>query len=124
MQDTIARAIVGKLHLAGARRCAERHATKSARGTADIDAYYSFLQGRYAFDRNDFGRAIELFRQATARDPRFARAHAYLAMSYANAPTLGVAPLDSMNSWLARVSRPPWHSIRPSPRRTPPNRSF
>ena len=103
IQDTIARAIVGKLHLAGATPGADRHATKSARGTADIDAYYSFLQGRYAFDRNDFGRAIELFRQATARDPRFARAHAYLAMSYANTPTLGVAPLDSMNV-LARSS--------------------
>jgi len=97
IQDTIVRAISRRLGLAGmivgnGARVAGR------RGTSDVEAYDLFLQGRHPFDQNDFASAIELFRKAVARDPRFARAHAYLAMSYANLPTLGVAPMDSMNA--------------------------
>lgn len=103
MQDTIARAVAGKLRLAVPVARSTGAAAEHGRGSDDIEAYDLFLRGRYAFDRLDFTRASKLFGAAVARDPRFARAHAYLAMSYANTPTLGSASVDSMNA-LARES--------------------
>ena len=108
MQDTIVRAISDRLRLASVDSrvrltSPDRRPPKDARGTSNAQAYDLFLQGRHPFDQNDFGPAIAFFREAVARDPRFARAHAYLAMSYADAPTLGVASVDSMNV-LARAS--------------------
>ncbi|MEP7001757.1 MAG: protein kinase, partial [bacterium] len=102
MQDTIVRAIAGRLHVASIVNT-DRTGAGRPRGTADAVAYDFFLRGRHPFDQNDFATAIDLFRKAVAQDPQFARAHAYLAMSYANLPTLGVAPADSMNA-LARAS--------------------
>ena len=52
---------------------------------------------------NDFDRAIALFKEAIARDPNYARAHAFLAQAYAGMPTLGLAAPDSLNA-LARAS--------------------
>ncbi|HEY7861465.1 MAG TPA: serine/threonine-protein kinase, partial [Gemmatimonadaceae bacterium] len=103
MQDTIARAITGKLRLAAPVARSAAASAAHARGSSDIEAYDLFLRGRYAFDRLDFIRASELFRAAVVRDPRFARADAYLAMSYANTPTLGSASGDSMTG-LARAT--------------------
>jgi serine/threonine-protein kinase len=85
------------------RRAADPAPANATRGTANIEAYDRFLKGRYAFDHFDFASAIALFRQAVARDPRFARAHAYLAMAYANLALAGVESLDSMNA-LARAA--------------------
>lgn len=49
--------------------------------TEDMAAYELFLQGRdfyYQYSRSASERAIELFREATDRDPGFAQAHAWL----------------------------------------------
>jgi serine/threonine-protein kinase len=103
IQDTIMRAITGRLRLRDASAHSDQTAAGGARGTTNVEAYYDFLRGRHAFDRFEFARAQEALRSAIARDPRFARAHAMLAMAYANAPTLGLASVDSMNA-LARAS--------------------
>jgi TolB-like protein/DNA-binding winged helix-turn-helix (wHTH) protein/Tfp pilus assembly protein PilF len=53
--------------------------------TADPVAYDLFLQGEYSshmLNRDDNDRAISLFEQAVARDPRFAPAYAALAYEY------------------------------------------
>ena len=97
MQDTITRAIIGKLHLSNASGPGVS-ASRGARGTTDPEAYDLLLRGRYALDRTDFARAEIFFRQALARDPRFARARAYLAVAQAALPLLGIGPLDSINA--------------------------
>ena len=96
MQDTIVRAIVGKLRLAA-------RAGGRARGTNNIDAYELYLKARHADDALQWGTASTLYRQAIALDPRFARAYAELAISYSNEPTLGIVSADSLNP-IARAS--------------------
>ena len=102
MQDTITRAIIGRLRLATASARSSALASGGARGTTDPEAYNLLLRGRYAFDRTEFATADQLFRQAVARDPRFARARAYLAVAGAALPLLGVGPLDSINAAVRR----------------------
>jgi TolB-like protein/DNA-binding winged helix-turn-helix (wHTH) protein/Tfp pilus assembly protein PilF len=56
------------------------------RPTVNQEAYELCLQGRYFFSKRDpasMRRSVELFSQAVARDPGFARAHAGLAETYA-----------------------------------------
>ncbi len=91
MQDTIVRAVSGALHLHGEGA----RSGPSARGTTDAEAYNLFLRGRHAFDAFDFPTASARFRDAVSRDPRFARALAFLAMSDATIPVLGIGSLDS-----------------------------
>ncbi|AHG92423.1 protein kinase (plasmid) [Gemmatirosa kalamazoonensis] len=100
MQDTIASDIAERLHVATATA-----PVTSARGTTNVDAYNSFLRGRYAADRLDWPHAIAHFRDAVARDPGFARAHGYLAIAYVNGPTLGAANVDSMNALASASAR-------------------
>jgi serine/threonine protein kinase/tetratricopeptide (TPR) repeat protein len=102
IQDTIARAVAGKLRVGQAGASAGLP-TAVTRGTADAEAYDRFLRGRHAFDRFDLVRAETLFREALVRDPRFARAQGFLAMTYANAPIVGVTSLDSALT-LARLA--------------------
>jgi serine/threonine protein kinase/Flp pilus assembly protein TadD len=104
IQDSIVRGITGTLRVAAATRDSGRSsAATGARGTDNIDAYYSFLQANYAGEHTDWRKASELYRYAVALDPRFARAHGFLAMSYANESTLGTGNVDSLNA-LARTS--------------------
>ena len=104
IQDTIARAVTTALHLGGADVALDARGNKAKRGTADAEAYDLFLQGRYANDIQQFDRAISLLRGAVARDPKFARAHAYLAMAYGNsALTGGAGAVDSVDR-LAKAS--------------------
>lgn len=102
LQDTISRAVAGILHLAAAQ-VGSVPGDQAKRGTADVEAYNLFLKGRHAADRMDLVRGADLLRAAVARDPRFARAHAYLAMTYANMPVAGVNSVDSLNR-LAQAS--------------------
>jgi serine/threonine-protein kinase len=98
IQDTIARAVVAALHLRGVEVALDARGNAARRGTADAEAYNLFLQGRYANDVQQFDRAISLLRTAVARDPGFARAHAYLAIAYANSTIMGgVAAVDSID---------------------------
>jgi len=102
VQDTILRAIAAKLGLRRSTTPARALAVRGGRGTDDAEAYSLLLRGRYALDRQDFVRAEALFREALARDPRFARARGYLAGARAGLPLFGVGPLDSIDA-LARV---------------------
>jgi eukaryotic-like serine/threonine-protein kinase len=98
IQDTIARAVATALHLGGADGTLDARGNAAERGTADAEAYNLFLQGRYANDVQQFDRAIMLLRATVARDPSFVRAHAYLAIAYANsAIEVGPARVDSVD---------------------------
>jgi serine/threonine-protein kinase len=79
MQDDIASAIAGAL---------QSHVSpgvSSRPSTLDLEAWQFYLKGRFFWNQrtqHGFDRAVEQFRAALARDPRFARAHASLADTY------------------------------------------
>jgi TolB-like protein/Tfp pilus assembly protein PilF len=63
--------------------------------TRDVQAYNSYLLGRYHFGKHnipDWRRSIEYFDQAIGRDPAFALAHAALADSWTWLGYLGALP--------------------------------
>jgi eukaryotic-like serine/threonine-protein kinase len=75
-----------------------RSAIATARGTMDQEAYDLYLKGRYFWIQRGAGniaRAIGFYREAIARDPRFARAHAGLSMAYSTLPGFVPDPTDS-----------------------------
>jgi TolB-like protein/Flp pilus assembly protein TadD len=80
---TIARELRGSL--AGERGLAE---AALLRGTNDLKAYDLYQRGRQAWRKrgDSLLTAIELFNGALALDPRFARAHAGLAMTWVIMP--------------------------------------
>jgi TolB-like protein/tetratricopeptide (TPR) repeat protein/tRNA A-37 threonylcarbamoyl transferase component Bud32 len=85
VQDEIARTVATTLlgSLGGRPRALARAET------ADPEAHALFLQGQVLFNRRGPGnlhQAIALFQQATARDPKYARAQASLAMALAVLP--------------------------------------
>jgi adenylate cyclase len=85
VQDTIARAIVERLVGTLAPEI-----TLSRRDTEDIEAFELFLRGNHQLYRRGptaIGRSIELFEEAIARDPEFARAHVGLAQAHAMMPS-------------------------------------
>jgi TolB-like protein/Tfp pilus assembly protein PilF len=56
------------------------------RGTTDLEAWQRYQEGRYFFNQQDeagYSKAIERYRQAIDRDPKFALAYAGLADTYA-----------------------------------------
>ena len=81
VQDEIARAVATRLGGALARPAAAvRNETK------DPEAYSSFLQAQVLFNRRSaesLTQAVTILEAVAARDPKFARAHALLAMAYA-----------------------------------------
>ena len=86
VQDEIARAVADKLlgSLGG------RTAAASRTETEDPEAYSLFLQGQVLFGRRTaqtLQQAISLFERAVARDPKYARAYAALAMAFAVLPS-------------------------------------
>jgi tetratricopeptide (TPR) repeat protein/tRNA A-37 threonylcarbamoyl transferase component Bud32 len=93
------RAPVSVGRAAGAPAASDAPAVDAPRGTADQAAYDLYLQGRYHWLRRgpeNVTRAIAFFRQATARDPTFARAHAGLAMAYGVLPLFVPDAADSL----------------------------
>ena len=77
---------------------AQGAATDVTRGTADQEAYELYLKGRYYWAQRgaaNIERAIAFYRQAIARDPSFARAHAGLAMAYSTLPDFVAGAGDS-----------------------------
>jgi Tfp pilus assembly protein PilF len=70
----------------------------ATRGTMNQEAYDAYLEGRYFLQvrgRENVARAIDRFRQATRHDPRFARAHAALAVAYVVLPAYMPGTADS-----------------------------
>jgi eukaryotic-like serine/threonine-protein kinase len=97
VQDVIARAIVDSLRVALVGGAAPVGAP-ALRGTNDLEAYDLYLQGRYAWSKRgrDLFSAVRLYQAAIARDPKFARAYAGLAMAYVPMMVYGVASGDSV----------------------------
>jgi eukaryotic-like serine/threonine-protein kinase len=80
----------------------------SDRGTADAAAYDLYMKGRFLFlerGASNVAGAVDHFRQAVARDPGFARAHAALAIAYGVLPTYVPNVTDSTRSLLAASAR-------------------
>ena len=94
IQDSLVRAVSRALRIRPAA---------STRGTDDPVAWDEFLRGRFESDRVDWVAAATHFKAAVARDPRFARGHANLAIALSGVPTMGVGGLDSLNA-LAEAS--------------------
>ncbi|MCJ7592244.1 MAG: hypothetical protein MUO51_12905 [Woeseiaceae bacterium] len=92
VQDDIAKAIVEELGII------METDVVTARHTADtknIDAYELYLEASQLFaERRSLLRAIDLFEQAVAADPGFARAWAGLAAIYNVAPGWGIVDRD------------------------------
>ena len=86
VQDEIARTVASTL-LGSLRRPTTAAGPRTE--TSDPEAHALFLQGQLLFNRRGaraLNQAIALFEQASARDPRYARAQASLAMALAVLP--------------------------------------
>ena len=104
VQDSLTRAVVASL----APRLGLRDSRADSRGTAVADvkrgtaneaAYELYLKGVYYWHERgaaNVKRSIDLFQQAIARDPTFARAYAQLAFAYTTLEVYDPEPTDSV----------------------------
>jgi serine/threonine-protein kinase len=84
-----------------ARRAADgdTNTSSASRGTPDQEAYDMYLKGRYYWllrGAENVTRAIDYYRKAVERDPRFARAYAGLSMAYEVLPNFEPDATDSL----------------------------
>jgi len=110
VQDSLTRAVVAALaNLLAARSLGEAKidsgprpvTTSASRGTRDAEAYELYLKGMYYWHERgakNVARSIELFQQAIARDPTFARGYAALSSGYAVLTVYVPDPTDSIGS--------------------------
>ncbi|MEJ7812004.1 MAG: protein kinase, partial [Gemmatimonadaceae bacterium] len=106
VQDEVTRAVAAALAPALGDRGvgATAAAAQGGRGTTDAEAYELYLKGRYHYlerGRANVARSITYYRQAVARDPAFARAHAGLALAYGVLPVYVADPTDSATALFA-----------------------
>ncbi len=97
VQEELTRAIVAALapNLVNTPALA---VASSGRGTEDQEAYDLYLKGLYFWHRRgaqNVTRSIGYFQEAIARDPRFARAYASLALAYSVLPVFQPDAADS-----------------------------
>lgn len=88
VQDEIAGAIVQRLRIELAPK-EQALAQRTRAPTQNVEAYQLYLQGQSVWKKrgeDNLKKAIELYQQALAHDPAFARAHAALASSYVVMP--------------------------------------
>jgi len=98
VQDSLTQAIVGAIAPALEGKRASTVASTS-RGTESSEAYDLYLRGRYFLARRgavNLNRATAYFKEAIAKDPRFARAHAGLALTYLVLPSYAATRPDSV----------------------------
>jgi serine/threonine-protein kinase len=95
VQDEIAASVVETLR----GKLLKEHPVYTPR-SRDLQAYRYYLEGRYYWNKRtegDLDRSVDFFRQAIARDPGYAKAHAALADAYVTLATYGaVAASDVM----------------------------
>ena len=102
LQGEIAAAIADEIHSALGERPAPTAAVTAepAPPSGNYAAYDLYLQGRYFWNqrsRAGFTRALDLFQQAIAKDPRYAPPYAGLAYTYAMMSNYGLAaPKETM----------------------------
>src|SRR5579884_74759 len=96
VEDSVSRKVADTLalHLAGdeKRELARQY-------TQNVEAYRSYLQGRYAgfrFTRQGLNQAIENFNRAIAQDPSYAIAYAGLADAYTTASDWVLSPREAL----------------------------
>ena len=84
-----------------------RQVLVSASRPSNFDAYDSYLQGTYAFDRrgngNNLEDAMQLFEETINLDPSFGPAYLQLATAYALLPAYRGASLDTSNRMAVSV---------------------
>ena len=89
IQDEISAAIVntvkGKLVVTGEHALVRQ-------GTANMEAYHSYLRGRHHWYRRELKQAIACFEQAVAQDPRYALPYCGLADTYSAFGLYGIIP--------------------------------
>jgi tetratricopeptide (TPR) repeat protein len=108
VQDEIARAVADRLKVTLADGPLDRLARLVERGTTDVEAYQLYLQGRALLMRRGAGirRAIELFEQAVALDPKYSVAWAAIAEAHTVLAVFGlVRGADSKPAALAAATR-------------------
>jgi serine/threonine-protein kinase len=107
VQDDIASAIASALKMKLGTSAAELSST--SHGTDNLEAYDSFLRGRYFWNRRgaaNLRRALVYFEKSIASDPRFARAYAGMAITYALLPEYSdSAPADALVRARAAATR-------------------
>jgi eukaryotic-like serine/threonine-protein kinase len=106
VQDEIARAVaenlLGSIGVGATARGAARVET------GDPQAYSLFLQGQVLFGRRTaqtLEQSISLFEQAVARDPKYARAQASLALSLAVLPSYVQGDVEAATARAATAAR-------------------
>ena len=102
LQDSITRAIAAALKMSLASSHADTLVHGGSRGTTDLDAYDLYLRAKYALDRSENVRAIELLTSAVAKDPKFGRAYSALSSAYYQQTFEGFASRDSMLALLRK----------------------
>jgi eukaryotic-like serine/threonine-protein kinase len=107
VQDDIAGAIASALKLKLGSSAAQLSST--SHGTENLEAYDSFLRGRYFWNRrgaDNLRRALAYYEKSIASDPRFARAYAGMAITYALIPEYSdSAPPDALKRARAAATR-------------------
>jgi len=94
LQNEVASAIAAEIQVSLTPEASARLASIPPR---DPEAYESYLEGRYFWNRRTeagYVKAIDYFQQAIARDPKYAQAYAGLADAYA---LLGSLPSAEMS---------------------------
>jgi eukaryotic-like serine/threonine-protein kinase len=92
LQEAIAKEISEKLRL---KLSGEQSARLLKRHTDNLEAYEFYTRGRYLWNRRtpeDVSKAADYFKQALAKDPAYALAHAGLADSYSLLGDYGALP--------------------------------
>jgi TolB-like protein len=92
LQSDVARAIAQQVHINLSLRREPRPERVQA---VNLEAYDAYLMGLHQFSRASpmgFGKAIECFRLAIEKDPRFAPAYAKMAITHALNSYFGYAP--------------------------------
>ncbi len=107
VQDDIARSIADALKLKLGGKAAEL--SSSSRGTENLEAYDSYLRGRYFWNRRgaeNLRKALSYFEESIKRDSGFARAYAGLAITYAILPEYtDTPPADGLAKTRSAASR-------------------
>lgn len=107
VQDDIAGAIASALKLKLGTSASELSST--SHGTDNLEAYDSFLRGRYFWNRRgaaNLRRALAYYEKSIASDPRFARAYAGMAITYAIIPEYSdSAPADAVTRERAAATK-------------------
>src|SRR6185503_7054766 len=109
VQEEIAREVVQKLRL---RLSTEERDRLTKRYTENIDAYRTYLKGRYEWNKRTAAglqRAIELFNEAIGLDASYALAYAGMADTYLLLPQYADAPFEES---MTRAKAAAWRAIK------------